>query len=206
VSKTSDGRGQRWPDGGFGLASAHFAATRATALDFRSRRGRSRAPKPSAARKIIVAFLAIAAVAVGGLLLASALTRGNSSFNKARALRQVEVADEALTKSSQRFQSAVQTCSGQLPCVTALLRTQAQNLATFNSQIEGISLTGQAASDRAALVAQDNAALQEMNQLAGAKSNVQYTTVVRTNSLQQDLKEAEADYAKLVKDLGGITS
>jgi len=45
-----------------------------------------------------------------------------------------------------------------------------------------------------------------MNQLAEAKSNVQYTTVVRTNSLQQDLKEAEADYAKLVKDLGGITS
>jgi hypothetical protein len=206
VSKTSDGRGQQWPDGGYGPASGHFAATRATALDFRSRRGRSPARKPSAARKIIVAFLAIAAVAVGGLLLANALTRGNSSFNKALALRQVEVADEALTNSSQRFQSAVQTCSGQLPCVTALLRTQTRNLATFNNQIEGISLTGQAASDRAALVAQDNAALQEMNQLAGAKSNVQYTTVVRTNSLQQDLKEAEADYAKLIKDLGGITS
>ncbi|HSR86286.1 MAG TPA: hypothetical protein VLM11_19065 [Streptosporangiaceae bacterium] len=206
MSKTSDPRGQNWPGGGYGPPSGHLAAARATALDFRSRRGRSRPRKPSAARKNVVAFLAIAAVAVGGLLLANALTRGNSSFNKALALRQVEVADEALTKSSEGFQSAVQACSGQLPCVTGLLRTQAQNLATFNNQIEGISLTRQAASDRAALVPQDNAALQEMNQLTAAKSNVQYMTVVRTNSLQQDLKNAEADYAKLVKDLGGITS
>ena len=158
-----------------------------------------------AAKSLLTAMLVLGAIAFGVQFIANTRSTAHS-VNNARALRHVEAANSVLTKNSEAFTSAIQTCDGQLSCVTSLLRMQAQYLQAFNGQINGVSLNGQAASDAARLVSADNVTVQALNQLARATNNAQYMHIVRTNSLQQDLKIAEADYAQLVRDLGGVTT
>lgn len=156
-------------------------------------------------KMVLASLVVLAAIAFGALFIASGKSSPNA-VNNSIALRKVEVANNALTKNSQGFQSGVQACNGQLPCVTGFLRSQAKYLATFDTQIEGISLTGRAKTDAAGLVSADNAAVQALSQLAAAKTNTQYVNVVNTSSLTQDQRDAAAEYAKLVRDLGGATA
>lgn len=157
------------------------------------------------AKMVLASLVVLAAIAFGALFIATSKSGPTAAINPI-ALRKVEIANSALTKNSRSFQSGVQACGGQLPCVTGFLRSQAKNLATFDTQIEGVSLTGQAKTDAARLVAADGAAVQALSQLAAAKTNTQYVNVVSTSSLTQDQKDAAADYSKLVRDLGGVTA
>ena len=155
-----------------------------------------------AATKVLAMLLVVAVIAVGAVVIGN-LVSGNTIPNTATALAQVKQADSGLARSLGNFQPAVKKCGGQLGCVTSLVRTEAKHLETFNSQIHRISLTGKAAADAAALVAADNAMLQDLDKLGAATSNVQYLNVAKTASLQQDVNTAGAAFAKLVKDLGG---
>jgi hypothetical protein len=144
-------------------------------------------------------------VIAGIILFAGQFVRGfvtgQTAFNNGVALNQVEQANNALTRSSGNIPAALQACSGQLSCVTALLRKETKALETFNSEIKAISMSSPAAGAAARLLSDNSAAVRDLNQLASATSNAQYLSIASTSSLQQDLSNATADYGTLVKDL-----
>lgn len=157
------------------------------------------------AKTVLTALLVLAFTAIGTEFLTSCSSARHGN-NDALALRRIEAANNILTKNSEGFQSAIQGCSAQLGCVSDQLKMQASHLDEFDAQIKAISLSGQAAADAARLVAAGNAEVQELDRLATATSNAAYMTIVKTNSIEQDQNNAAADYAKLVRDLGGVTT
>jgi hypothetical protein len=171
-----------------------------------AKRNPFRLPLSSAAKKALAAVVVAGAIAIGVVII-GILVSGPATVNSATALAQVKQAGSVLARSLRGFQPAIRNCKGQLGCVTGLVRSEANDVATFNSQIRRISLSGSAATDAATLISADDATLRDLDQLAAATSNVQYLNVAtaKTATFQQDVNNAAAAYAKLVKDLGGIT-
>jgi hypothetical protein len=159
--------------------------------------------RPSSATKKVIAMLGVVGIIAVGAVVIGNLVSGHNAPNPAAALARIKQADSVLARSLGNFPSAVRKCGGQLGCVTGLVRTEAKAMETFNSQVHRISLSGKAATDAAALIAADNAVLQDLDRLGAATSNVQYLNVAKTHNLQQDVNTAGAAFAKLVKDLGG---
>jgi len=158
----------------------------------------------SAGKNVLTTMVVLGALAFVAAVTANLVNTSNT-VNNAIALSQVQQANTALTKGSQGIPTAIRACNGQLACVTGLIRKEAGYLETFDSQIQGLSLTGQAATDAATLVSDDKAAVADLNQLAAATSNAQYLNIASSSTLQQDLNSASADYSKLVRDLGGVS-
>jgi len=156
----------------------------------------------SEAKAMVTVFVVLGALAYGGSVIVDAVTSSNT-INNAVALGQVEQADRVLNKSSQGFQSAVQACGNDLSCATGQLAKEAGRLQTFDSQINAIGLTGQAATDAATLVSADQAVERDFNQLAAATSASQYVSILHGMNLQQDLSKTGAAYSKVISDLSG---
>ena len=143
-------------------------------------------------------ILAVGYVTVFTVLAGSA----GSKASNAIALPQVEQANVALGESVANFQSGVGACNGQLTCVTALDRKLAGSLQTFAAALRSVNMSGSASSDVNSVVADSNAAAQDLNQLGGATTVPQYQSLEGSGALQHHLDNLTADYAKLARDLG----
>jgi hypothetical protein len=155
----------------------------------------------AAARKLIVGFLVLGVLIVGGVGISVGISVGSSAANTvdtANATNQLVSVITPVTNAVNNYSANVKACKGQLACVQGVDRKVSATFSTFGKQLAAIKMpTAKTRSLNATLIASVAHTGGLFAKLAAAPSATKYISEAGSDGLQTALNQTNQDYANL---------
>jgi hypothetical protein len=159
---------------------------------------------PAGAKRLLVTFIVLGAVFVGGTIVldGTAFSAGVNNVQTAQnALNQLNTSYTTLTGQLTSWESAVQACDQNLTCVTGQDAKAAGYFTAFDSKLTGTAMPSNSVAAASRLDQVGTASAQDFTELSKVTSATQYTSVVTSTGLQATLNDFDTDYNALVNAL-----
>jgi len=160
----------------------------------------------SAAKKLVTTFIVLGAVlwiADIGLQVHNARHEVNAIVAKI-AIDELRASYGTLNSQVTVWQSSVQACGNNLPCVTSADTTAATDFSVFASLLKAVPAPAGAASARARLEADATTMAQDLTKLSQTTSVGQYRSTFTSTGIAGTLASFNADYSALAQELSGF--
>jgi chorismate synthase len=157
------------------------------------------------AKALVTVTMVVGLLGLGGYVGGAVAITGstvNNAVQKANALNAITADYNTLGGVVSSFQSSVQACNGSLSCVTKLDGQVATAFQTFGTELGSAGIPSSYSGETSTLVAATGSVAHDLNQLAGATSASQYTSIGSSLNLQAHLNSWQSDYNQLSKSLG----
>jgi hypothetical protein len=155
----------------------------------------------AAARKLIVGFLVLGVLIVGGAGTGIGLSVGSTAaanVNTINATNQLVSVITPVTNAVNNYSANVKACKGQLACVQGVDRKVSATFSTFGKQLAAIKMpTAKTRSLNATLIASVAHTGGLFAKLAAAPSATKYISEAGSDGLQTALNQTNQDYANL---------
>ena len=155
----------------------------------------------AAARKLIVGFLVLGVLIVGGAGTGIGLSVGSTAaanVNTINATNQLVSVITPVTNAVNNYSANVKACKGQLACVEGVDRKVSVTFSTFGKQLAAIKMpTAKTRSLNATLIASVAHTGGLFAKLAAAPSATKYISEAGSDGLQTALNQTNQDYANL---------
>jgi hypothetical protein len=155
----------------------------------------------AAARKLIVGFLVLGVLIVGGTGTGVGLSVGSTAaanVNTINATNQLVSVITPVTNAVNNYSANVKACKGQLACVQGVDRKVSATFSTFGKQLAAIKMpTAKTRSLNATLIASVAHTGGLFAKLAAAPSATKYISEAGSDGLQTALNQTNQDYANL---------
>jgi hypothetical protein len=159
----------------------------------------------AAARGLVRTFVALGVLSYAAYIIvpiALLAAVGTSTIETSgTAISRMNAAYSTLTTNLASWQGALNACDGNLSCVTKQDVAAAAYFTAFDSKLKSTSVPANAATARARLIADTDAAARDYTQLSKATSVAQYQSTLAGSGLQQTEANFTTDYAALVEAL-----
>ena len=157
----------------------------------------------SAARGLVVLFLALGAliwvgvIVVDSIAVTNSANRSNTVNTANHAIDQLNNSYGALTSNLTKWQATVKACDTNFTCVTKADGNAAAYFSTFASQLQATPMPSGAAAAASKLHSDATQVARDFTQLSKATTVSQYQKTVASTGLQQTLDTFDQDFNAL---------
>ena len=157
----------------------------------------------SAARGLVVLFLALGAliwigvIVVDSIAATNATNRSNTVNTANHAINQLNNSYGTLTSNLTKWQATVKACDTNFTCVTKADGSAAAYFSTFASQLQATPMPSGAAAAASKLHSDATQAARDFTRLSKATTVSQYQKAVASTGLQQTLDTFDQDFNAL---------
>jgi hypothetical protein len=155
------------------------------------------------ARNLVTVGLVLGVIGVAGDAVVTATLLGHAVSTGNRVIANQNVTDDynKLGTVITSFQTKTEACQQNISCITALDTQVAKAFQTFGTGLAGAGVPSAFSADAATLTADNTKVAGDFNQLAGAQSASQYTSIATGLDLQSDLTAWQSAFNKLHGEL-----
>jgi hypothetical protein len=150
-------------------------------------------------------FIVLGAIFYVGEIVAQQMSgASNFSFNSpspAAANTAVTNAYNKLNTQVSAFQTATDSCDGDVSCLSSADQKAAQDFQQFGDTVQGTSIPSDAQADASTVVLDSSAVSSDLSQLSTATSAQQYESLVSSTGLESDSTKFDTDVSALKSDL-----
>jgi hypothetical protein len=159
----------------------------------------------SGAKRLVVLFIVLGAIFyVGEIIAQQASGASNFSFNSpspAAANTAVTNAYNTLNTQVSAFQTATNSCNGNISCLSSADQKAAQDFQQFGNTVQGTAMPSDAQADASTVVLDSSAVSSDLSQLSTATSAQQYESLVSSTGLESDSTKFDTDVSTLKSHL-----
>jgi hypothetical protein len=141
---------------------------------------------------------------VGEIIAQQASGASNFSFNSpspAAANTAVTNAYNTLNTQVSAFQTATNSCNGNISCLSSADQKAAQDFQQFGNTVQGTAMPSDAQADASTVVLDSSAVSSDLSQLSTATSAQQYESLVSSTGLESDSTKFDTDVSTLKSHL-----